>query len=127
MHHMRNTHPYFRHIQRFNNNYYPEGLKMSEKQPSPLPFPNAHCIISGIIKSSRTTDSGIFTHIVTPAPDPYSRPQNFEVKSQNKLGTVDSIVTIECMLNGFIKTFKYSKDGKMVEGTEARVSLEYVQ
>ena len=43
-------------------------------------------LVRGRIDAVRRHDKTIYTRIITPAPDPYSRPQTVEIRSKQRLG-----------------------------------------
>lgn len=55
-------------------------------------------LVRGRIDAVRRHDKITYTRIITPAPDPYSRPQTVEVRSRQRLGQpgdeVDQLATL---------------------------------
>ena len=59
--------------------------------------------IRGRIDASRRHDKTTYTRIVTPAPDPYSRPQTVEVRSKQRLGQAGDEITVQAQLGGYTR------------------------
>lgn len=66
--------------------------------PSPM-----QVTIKGRIDARRRHDKTTYTRIVTPAPDPYSRPQTVEVRSRASLGQAGDEVTVTAVLGGYTR------------------------
>lgn len=60
-------------------------------------------LVRGRIEAVRRFDKTRYTRIVTPAPDPYSRPQTIEVRSKQGLGQVGDEVTVTATLGGYAR------------------------
>lgn len=60
-------------------------------------------LVRGRIDASRTHEKTRYTRIVTPAPDPYSRPQTVEVRSRGQLGSKGEEVTVLAQLGGYTR------------------------
>lgn len=60
-------------------------------------------LVRGRIDASRTHEKTRYTRIVTPAPDPYSRPQTVEVRSRGQLGAKGEEVTVLAQLGGYTR------------------------
>jgi hypothetical protein len=59
----------------------------------------------------------MYTRIVTPAPDPYSRPQTVEVRSRQRLGQAGEEVTVQAQLGGYTRKPFRSTDKETGETT----------
>lgn len=59
--------------------------------------------IKGRIDAARRHEKTTYTRIVTPAPDPYSRPQTIEVRSKQRLGQAGDEITVQAVLGGFTR------------------------
>lgn len=59
--------------------------------------------LSGKIDSVRHHGGNIYTRIISPADDPYSRPDVVEVRSKAPVGLVDQMVTVDCVLRGYVR------------------------
>ncbi len=59
--------------------------------------------VKGRIDASRRYEKNHFTRIVTPAPDPYSRPQTVEIRSKQRLGQTGDEITVQAMLGGYTR------------------------
>lgn len=73
--------------------------------------------IRGKIDARRRHDKTVYTRIVTPAPDPYSRPQTIEVRSKGALGQVGDEITVQAQLGGFTRKAFRSTDKETGETT----------
>lgn len=74
-------------------------------------------MIRGRIDASRTHEKTRYTRIVTPAPDPYSRPQTVEIRSKSQLGAKGEEVTVLAQLGGFTRKPFRSTDKESGEVT----------
>lgn len=59
--------------------------------------------LSGKIESVRHHGGNIYTRVIAPADDPYSRPDVVEVRSKTPVGAVGQMVTLECVLHGYVR------------------------
>ena len=66
-------------------------------------LPPMQVTIRGRIDARRRHDKTTYTRIVTPAPDPYSRPQTVEVRSRASLGQAGDEVTVTAILGGYTR------------------------
>lgn len=73
--------------------------------------------IKGRIDAARRHDKTRYTRIVTPAPDPYSRPQTVEVRSRQSLGQVGDEITVQAQLGGYTRKPFRSTDKETGETT----------
>jgi hypothetical protein len=84
-------------------------------------FPALRLVVSGRIQQvvKRQTQAGdVFkTLIKTPAPDSYSSPGTFEVRSRKRLGSEGQEVSVECDLMGYARQYE-NKDGETVKTSE---------
>lgn len=86
--------------------------------------------IRGRIDASRVHDKTRYTRIVTPAPDPYSRPQTVEVRSKAQLGAKGEEVTVMAQLGGFTRKPFRSTDketGEVTMVTPVDLTLDAVE
>jgi len=60
-------------------------------------------VINGKLIEQRRHDGVFYSTIVTPAPDVYSQPMPFEVRSQRSLGNREDVVAVNCRVGGFYK------------------------
>jgi len=74
--------------------------------------------IKGRIEAVRRWEQTRYTRIVTPAPDPYSRPQVVEVRSKEPLGQKGDEITVVALLGGFTR-----KPYKSVDKESGEVSM----
>lgn len=101
--------------------------------PSPVqgvkPIP-MQVAIRGRIDATRTHDKTRYTRIVTPAPDPYSRPQIVEVRSKSALGSRGEEVTVLAQLGGYTrKPFRTAdkETGEMLTVTPVDLTLDAIE
>lgn len=59
--------------------------------------------LSGKVDSVRHHGGNIYTRIISPADDPFSRPDVVEVRSKAPIGLVDKMVTVDCALHGYVR------------------------
>lgn len=81
---------------------------------APVPM---RVFVVGRIESSRSYEGKRYTHVLTPAPDAYSRPQLLEVRSKGKLGDKGDEISVSCVLGGFQRKAYQAKDAKTGEIT----------
>ena len=81
---------------------------------APVPM---RVLVVGRVESSRSYEGKRYTHVLTPAPDAYSRPQLLEIRSKGKLGDKGDEVSISCILGGFQRKSYQAKDQKTGEIT----------
>lgn len=74
-------------------------------------------VVRGRIDASRSHDKTRYTRIVTPAPDPYSRPQTIEIRSKSQLGQRGEEVTVMAQLGGYTRKPFRSTDKETGETT----------
>jgi hypothetical protein len=67
-------------------------------------------LVRGRIDASRRYEQLRYTRIVTPAPDPYSRPQTVEIRSKSQLGQKGDEVQVLAQLGGFTRKAFRSTD-----------------
>ena len=60
-------------------------------------------LVRGRIDAVRRHDKTTYTRIITPAPDPYSRPQTVEVRSKQRLGQPGDEVAQLATLGGYAR------------------------
>lgn len=87
-------------------------------------------LVKGKIDAFRRYDKKVFTRIITPAPDAYSRPQIIEVRSNSKLGERDEEITLSAILGGFQrKPFRLTdkETGEVSTITPVDMTLDVVE
>ena len=87
-------------------------------------------VVRGRVDASRLHDKTRYTRIVTPAPDPYSRPQTIEVRSKGQLGGKGEEVTVVAQLGGFTRKPYRSTDkdtGEVTMVTPVDLTLDAVE
>ena len=93
-------------------------------------LPPMQVTIKGRIDARRRHDKTTYTRIVTPAPDPYSRPQTVEVRSRASLGQVGDEVTVTAILGGYTRKPFRSTDkdtGEQVMVTPVDLTLDALE
>jgi hypothetical protein len=60
-------------------------------------------VIQGRVERSRRNGKVMFTTLILPAPDQYSKPDRIEVRSDNAIGSVGEDVQVRCRLGGYAK------------------------
>ena len=73
--------------------------------------------VKGRVDARRRHDKTTYTRIVTPAPDPYSRPQTIEVRSKGSLGQVGEEIVVQAVLGGYSRKPFRSTDKETGETT----------
>lgn len=64
--------------------------------------------LQGKIKEMKVINGVVYTVITSPAPDLYSSPSQFEIRSNRKLGTIgEEIDGILCQITGFHQNKNY--------------------
>jgi hypothetical protein len=86
--------------------------------------------VKGKIDARRRHDKTNYTRIVTPAPDPYSRPQTIEIRSKGALGQVGDEVIVQAQLGGYTrKPFRMTdkETGETMMVTPVDLTLDAVE
>lgn len=60
-------------------------------------------MVLGRVENVRLHDGTRYTRVITPAPDPYSRPQTVEIRSKQPLGPKGEEVKVLAVLGGFTR------------------------
>ena len=74
-------------------------------------------LVRGRIDAARRHDKTTYTRIITPAPDPYSRPQTVEVRSKQRFGQPGDEVAQLATLGGYARKPFRSTDKETGETT----------
>lgn len=74
--------------------------------------------VRGRIDARRRHEKTTYTRIVTPAPDPYSRPQTVEIRSKASLGQPGDEVTVLALLGGYTRKPFRSVDKETGESSQ---------
>ena len=74
--------------------------KQPGKAASVKPVP-MQVLVTGRLESMRRYEGKVYTHVLTPAPDAYTRPQLVEIRSNKRLGDKHDEVTVTCQLGGY--------------------------
>lgn len=94
---------------------------MSQKNGTEGSLPALRLVVTGriqqVVKRSGQTGDTFRTLLKTPAPDVYSAPGTFEVRSRHRIGTEGQEVRVECDLLGYARSFQ-TKDGDTVRTAE---------
>ncbi|MDA8445296.1 single-stranded DNA-binding protein [Paracidovorax valerianellae] len=87
-------------------------------------------LVKGRIDATRRHEQTRYTRIVTPAPDPYSRPQTVEVRSKAQLGSKGEEVQVLAQLGGYTRKPFRSTDketGEVTSVTPVDLTLDAVE
>jgi hypothetical protein len=86
-------------------------------------------VIKGRLEAQRRFKDKYYTRIIVAAPDPYSKPQVVEVRSDGRLGNKLEEVTVTCRIGGFMrKAFRTKdEDGDQVEIIPVEHTLDLVE
>jgi len=87
-------------------------------------------LVKGRIDALRRHEQTRYTRVITPAPDPYSRPQTVEIRSKAQLGQRGDEVAILAQLGGYTrKPFKSTdKDsGEITMVTPVDLTLDAIE
>lgn len=79
---------------------------------------------------ARTRIGKSFVHVIAaPAPDEYSYPRNFEVRSKSSLGDIDDMVTVRCSIFGkrAMKNYTDKDTGESRKFPGAYMDLEAIE
>lgn len=94
---------------------------MSQKDGSTGSTPTLRLIVAGRVQQvTSRTSNGVQTFrtlLKTPAPDAYSSPGTFEVRSRKRIGAEGQEVQVECDLMGYARSFE-TKGGETVRTAE---------
>lgn len=74
-------------------------------------------LVVGRVDASRRHEKTHYTRVVTPAPDPYSRPQTVEIRSKQRLGQSGDEIRVTGMLGGYTRKPFRSVDKDTGEAT----------
>lgn len=94
---------------------------MAQKSENSGSTPSLRLIVTGrvqqVTKRSGQHGDTFRTLLKTPAPDAYSTPGTFEVRSRQRIGAEGQEVQIECDLMGYARSF-VTKEGETVRTSE---------
>jgi len=84
--------------------------------------------IKGRIELSRQYQGSYYTRLTTPARDEFSKPSQFEIRSQQPLGDQGSVFQGFIELSGFLRDRKFTdqKTGEIKEYTDKNVFFDLV-
>jgi hypothetical protein len=81
-------------------------------------------LVRGRIDAVRRHDKTTYTRIITPAPDPYSRPQTVEIRSKQRLGQPGDQLTQLGLLGGYArKPFRITDKETCVTSMVTRIDM----
>lgn len=80
--------------------------------------------ITGLVQqvTQRESAAGGTTFLMlvkTPAPDQFSSPGTFEIRSRKRLGQKGSMIEVLCDLIGYARSYERKSDGETVRTAEA--------
>lgn len=94
---------------------------MSQQEVQNGGQPALRLVVTGRVQQvmkRQTAKGDVFKTLVkTPAPDAYSSPGTFEIRSHRRLGAEGSEITVECDLLGYARSYE-TKDGETVRTSE---------
>lgn len=67
-------------------------------------------MVRGRIEESRRHEQFIYTRILTPAADEFSRPQSLEIRSRKRLGQTGDVINCVVQLGGYTRKAFQAKD-----------------
>lgn len=105
-------------------------MSTAEAKPQQAQIVPMRVFVRGRVDGTRLHDKTRYTRILTPAPDPYSRPQIVEVRSKSSIGAKGDDVNIWAILGGFTrKPFKTTdKDtGEILSVTPVDMTLDLAE
>lgn len=86
-----------------------ETVAKNEKKEPAAALP-MRVLVKGRVEAQRRYEGKTYTHVMTPAPDAYSRPQLVEIRSKQRLGDKGEEVSVTCTLGGFARKPYQTKD-----------------
>lgn len=98
--------------------------------PMPKSIAPMQCLIRGRIEHTSRYEGRVTTRVVTPAPDPYSKPQFVAIRSKSRLGVAGDEISVVCALGGYVrKAFKATdkETGEIVYVTPVDMTLDLVE
>ncbi|MEO8023868.1 single-stranded DNA-binding protein [Polaromonas sp.] len=103
----------------------PDNIKAMPGQRRPM-----EVSIRGKIEAARRHEKKHYTRLVTPAADEYSRPQTVEIRSNNRVGQMGDLVSVDCKLGGYTrKPFKSTdkETGEISMVTPVDMTLDAIE
>lgn len=85
--------------------------------PTARPLPPMNVLVKGRIDAVRRYEKTTYTRIISPAPDPYSRPQTVEIRSKQRLGQTGEEIAVHAVLGGYTRKAFRSTDKETGETT----------
>lgn len=84
--------------------------------------------LKGKILKHEFHNGAYYTVIAEPAPDQYSMPNKFKVRSDTQLGNVDDEVSLNIQVSGFVKPKSWTdkQTGQQRSFDEANVNLQVI-
>ncbi|MDR5615432.1 MULTISPECIES: DNA-binding protein G5P [unclassified Arsenophonus] len=94
-------------------------------------LPLYQTVISGKVTRVSTSDDGhVYTTVILPAPDPYSKPPIVKIRSKRRVGVIDSEINeLVCRISGYERSFRYpdKKTGQMTLGYNVEMFLDLAE
>jgi hypothetical protein len=80
------------------------------------------------IDSSEYYEGSTYTVVTSPAPDQFSHPSRYKVRSQNPIGAIGQTLELTIRVNGIVRTesFRDKQTGQPRSIDKATVYLEFV-
>ncbi|HGJ5882994.1 DNA-binding protein G5P [Arsenophonus sp.] len=94
-------------------------------------LPLYQTVISGkVTRVSTSNDGHVYTTVILPAPDPYSKPPVVKIRSKRRLGAIDSEINeLVCRISGFERSFRYhdKQTGQPLTGHNVEMFLDLAE
>lgn len=93
-------------------------------------LPNQQARFVGRVDAVRKYEGAIYTRIICPAVDAYSRPAVVEVRSKSRLGSKDEVVEFVASIGGYTRkaySFTDKSTGEVVNLIPVDVTLDCVE
>ncbi|MGH1463547.1 MAG: hypothetical protein K6L74_07505 [Neptuniibacter sp.] len=86
-------------------------------------------LFQGKITQARQYQGKHYTRVVTPAPDQYSQPSSFEIRSSNLMGHIGQEVSGYLTMSGYVRERPYTdkNTGEMKTASDKVVFLDLVE
>lgn len=107
-----------------------EAMSTTEAKPQGQQIIPMRVLVRGRVDGTRMHEKTRYTRVLTPAPDPYSRPQIIEIRSKGQVGAKGEDIAVFASLGGYTrKPFKTTdKDtGEVLNVTPVDMTLGLVE
>lgn len=101
---------------------------MAQENPSLVPLKPSHVLLHGKVDSIRKYDGRVFTRLVLPAADSYSKPAMVEIESKQTLAQLEEEWRGQCVVGGYANDYDIrGEDGDKRKVRSARITLKAVE